>query len=73
MKKHSFNQEQIEKLSKRGGFTAFRKMSTWNSFIGVTTALQYKVRVTGGNFLTHEISCSEEEFEIVLELTREVV
>ena len=64
MKQHAFAQELINGTN--GNF--FVKESKWQKFKLVCFELGFNVRVTGGNFLTHEINGSKEDFETILEL-----
>jgi hypothetical protein len=66
MKRHSFNSEVVLR-GIRGDVT--RKHS-FNRFLDLSKQLGYTVRVTGGVFLTHEIDCTEEDFQIILDLYR---
>lgn len=67
MKRHSFNQSQVLIL----GLSKREKDAKWAKFKAISEEFGYEVRVTGGNFLTHEITCTEEEFETILELVAE--
>ncbi|HHZ71435.1 MAG TPA: hypothetical protein EYN54_14425 [Methylococcaceae bacterium] len=65
-KQHAFEQETITGI----GGNWFSKESKWNKFKGVCFELGYEVRVTGGNFLTHEINASREDFDVILDLMK---
>jgi hypothetical protein len=69
MKKHSFNQCEVLMLSHRIGEKF--KNEKWQEFTEAATVLGFRVRVTGGNFSTHEIDASEEDFNVILELVSE--
>jgi hypothetical protein len=62
--RHAFGQEDI--TGTYGSW--FSRESKWQKFQKVYRELGFSVRVTGGNFLTHEIDCSNEDFEIILSL-----
>ena len=64
-KRHNFNQEVILNFK----YIA-RGKDTWRLFKSICDQLGYVVRVTGGVFLTHEIDCSEDDFNLILELMR---
>ena len=53
-------------LSKRVGQKG--KDEKWQEFTEACKILGFEVRVTGGNFLTHEIDCGEGEFNTILEI-----
>lgn len=40
----------------------------WKEFVSLCEELGYKVRVTGGNDLTHEVNCTQEELNVIFEL-----
>ena len=42
----------------------------WDKFTSTAKELGFKVRVTGGNFLTHEINGDEDDFIAIAELTK---
>ena len=67
MKQHSFDQAEVLMLSRRTGRES--KQDKWDLFIDAATELGIKVRVTGGNFLTHEVNADEEDFNVLLEIT----
>ena len=72
MKKHAFNQIEVLMLERRIGKTF--KDRAWDIFINITQDIGFKVRVTGGNFLTHEINGGDiDDFESLLELTKEAI
>ena len=54
MQRHAFEQEVIK---------------DWVIFSLTVVQLGLSCRVTGGNFLTHEINCTYEDFLIVLDLS----
>ena len=66
MKQHAFAQEEI--CGNSGNF--FMKESKWQRFKLISVELGYLVRVTGGNFLTHEINGSKEDFDVILDLIK---
>ena len=66
MKKHNFNEAEVLMLSKRIGEKF--KQEKWDAFIDAANELGFKVRVTGGAFLTHEINTDEEDFNVLLEI-----
>ena len=68
-KRHSFDQSEVLML----GFTKRQKNRAWLIFTEVLGELGLKVSVTGGNFLTHEINCTGDDFDIILGLTKEQV
>ena len=70
MKRHSFNQCEVLMLEHRIGKKF--KDEKWQEFKEVVNTLGFKVRVTGGVFLTHEINTSEEDFNIILEIVANV-
>ena len=63
-KQHAFAQCLITK----GARTEVQANYKWSSFRGICDELGFNVRVTGGNFLTHEIDGSNDDFEAILEL-----
>ena len=64
MKKHSFDQWDI--IGKC--VTDKQRAESWDAFTNVCYTLGLKLRVTGGVNLTHQISCTEEDCDTVLEL-----
>jgi hypothetical protein len=67
MNQHAFNQTEILVMK-------FRKRDQdiiWSKFVKICDALGFKVRVTGGKFLTHEINGSGEDFAVILDLLAE--
>lgn len=71
MKRHSFNYCEVRMLSPRVSHLGKRK--AWEKFTEVCDELGLDVLTTGGNFLTHEIYCDEDDFIAVLELTKELL
>ena len=69
MKQHAFNQVEVLMLERRVGETFKARM--WNSFTSVAKELGFKVRVTGGNFLTHEINGNQDDFIALQELAKQ--
>lgn len=65
MKKHTFNQEEILSTVHHS-----RQWERWAKFTKVVNELGYSIRVTGGNYLTHEINTTEEEFEVIKDIVR---
>lgn len=61
--KHAFSQDEISKHIDIA--IADRQ---WEHFINVVETLGYSVKITGGNFLTHQINCSSQDYQIILEL-----
>lgn len=43
----------------------------WKKLIECSTELGYEVKSIKGNFLTHEINTTQDEFNIILELFKE--
>lgn len=70
MKQHSFNQTEVLMLEKRVGREY--KIDMWDKFKKICEDLDLKVRVTGGNFLTHDINTDEDDFNTILQLTAEL-
>jgi len=68
MKQYAFNQTQIFMLERRIGQN-FKDLM-WDKFTSTAKELGFKVRVTGGNFLTHEINGDEDDFIAIAELTK---
>ena len=64
--KHAFEQETITGI----GGNWFAKESKWQKFKRVCDELGYVIRVAGGNFLTHEINTSREDFDVILDLIK---
>jgi len=64
MKRHTFDQELIYKTAPN----KFARYDAWSKFLKTYQELGFKVRVTGGAFLTHEIDGSKEDFETILDL-----
>ena len=62
MKRHTFSQDTII-----GNVNPFNQERIWTTFAKTVSELGYKIRVIGGNFLTHDITCTEEEFNFILE------
>lgn len=69
MKTHNFNESEVRMLSRRISHLGKRK--AWEKFTQVCYELDIDVCTTGGNFLTHEIYCDEDDFMAILELTKE--
>lgn len=44
------------------------KIRNFSEVIAVAKELGYKVSVTGGNFITHEINCSLDEYKEIYNL-----
>jgi hypothetical protein len=68
MKRTNFNQAEVLLLK----FCKRDQDRIWVKFIEVSSSLGFKVRTTGGNYITHEIDCSYDDFKVILELTKEV-
>ena len=66
MKKHAFNQVEVLMMGRTHGDGD----RMWERFTEVVKELGFSVRTTGGNFLTHEITCDSSDFITVLELTK---
>lgn len=66
MKTHAFNQSEVLIM----GRCKRDSDHMWERFTNVVKELGFTVRVTGGNFLTHEITCDSSDFITVLELTK---
>jgi hypothetical protein len=62
--RHAFNQ--CEVLTMR--FCKRDQDEIWKQFEDLAEAFDFKVRVTGGAFLTHEITCTAGEFQTMLEV-----
>ena len=69
MKQHAFNQVEVLMLERRIGDTFKNRM--WDSFTSVAKELGFKVRVTGGNFLTHDIDGGHDDFVALQELAKQ--
>ena len=68
MKKHSFNQAEVLIL----GRSEREKNIAWGAFVRICEELGFAIRVTGGNFFTHEfLYGTEEDFDQVLMLTKD--
>lgn len=68
MKKYSFNEAEVLIL----GRSERDKNIAWGSFVRISEELGFAIRVTGGNFLTHEfIYGTERDFNQVLLLVAE--
>lgn len=67
MKQHAFNQAEILVMK----FCKRDQDIIWSKFVKICDALELEVRVTGGNFMTHEINGSGEDFSVILELLAE--
>ena len=63
--RHAFSSKDITE----GGWSTEIKNKMWERFVVTSKDLGFRVRVTGGNFLTHDIDCSKEDFDTVIELT----
>jgi len=63
-KKHLFSKLEIT------GTSRFNNQQ-WNIFNEHVKCLGFIVKVTNGNFLTHEINTTKENFEIILELIKD--
>ena len=62
-KRHAFDQQEIiGPLANHGKWVKFKK---------ITDTLGFTVRVTGGVYLTHELSGTKKDFEIILELVND--
>ena len=68
MKQYAFNQVEIFMLEPRIGQNFKDRM--WDKFTNTAKELGFKVRVTGGNFLTHEINGNKDDFIAIAELTK---
>lgn len=68
MKQYAFNQTEIFMLERRIGQN-FKDLM-WDKFTGTAKELGFKVRVTGGNFLTHEINGDKNDFIAIAELAK---
>ena len=68
MKQHAFNQVEIFMLEPRIGQSF--KDHMWDRFTRIAKELGFKVRTTGGNFLTHEINGDEDDFIAIAELAK---
>ena len=64
MKRHAFGQEEV--LS--NGRTERQKDIMWSKFTALCKYFGYSIRITGGNFLTHEIDCGKKDFDALLNL-----
>ena len=51
------------------GFSKIEKDAKWHKFMSICRQMDFTVKVTGGNFLTHSIDCSIIDFLALLELT----
>jgi hypothetical protein len=67
MKQHAFNQAEILVMK----FCKRDQDVIWSEFISIMSDLDFTVRVTGGNFLTHEVNGSQEDFDTIIELLDE--
>lgn len=70
MKQYAFNQTEIFMLERRIGETFKNRM--FDIFTNTAKDLGFKVRVTGGNFLTHEIDGNKEDFIAIAELAKSI-
>lgn len=64
MKRHSFDQSEILKA----GHSKSEQDRLWSRFQSICSELGVQCRVTGGNFITHEVDCSEDDFRALIEL-----
>lgn len=65
MKKYNFNQAEVLMI----GLTKQRKDAAWKRFMSICDEFGFKVSVTGGAFLTHQIEGADHiDFEAVIEL-----
>ena len=64
--RHSFEQELVYGTA----INKFARYDAWSKFLRIYQELGFKVRVTGGCFLTHEIDGSKEDFEAILDLMK---
>ena len=70
MKQHAFNQAEIFMLERRIGQNF--KDAMFDRFSSIAKEFGFKVRVTGGNFLTHEINGNSEDFTAICELAKQL-
>lgn len=68
MKQYAFNQAEFLMLERRSGGVFKARM--WDRFISIASELGFTVRVTGGNFLTHEIDGNNDDFVALQELAK---
>ena len=61
----------MKRISQRNGATVitFEQSAVPRTFFVIARALGYRVAVTGGTTLTHEIVCSESDFEVLIDLS----
>lgn len=62
--RHNFEQQDVL----RARINGIRQNLIWHKFIETSIELGLTVRTTGGAVLTHEINCSKEDFDVVLDL-----
>lgn len=67
MKRHAFNQAEII-----GDVDHAASQRDWDLFKHAANTLDFKITVTGGAYLTHEITCSQEDYEITKQLAKEL-
>lgn len=58
-------------MKKERASFAQTNINDMDKFLKVASDLGYKVRTTGGNFITHEISCNYRDFNIIIDLCSE--
>lgn len=60
-----------KRISQRSGKTVitFEQSAVPRAFFAIAKALGYRVAVTGGITLTHEIICSESDFDTLVDLS----
>jgi len=66
-KRYAFSQAEVLML----GLNIISQRVVWSIFSDLAKTFGYKVRVTGGTFLTHEITCDHDDFHALLCLTKE--
>jgi hypothetical protein len=62
--RYAFDQE----LVYANATNRFARSDSWSKFTKLHRELGFKVRITGGVFLTHEIDGTKEDFETILDL-----
>jgi len=62
-KRHAFGQQEVTGASNSN--------DKWDKFKRITDTLGFTVRVTGGAYLTHELSGTKKDFEIILDLVND--
>jgi len=66
MNRHAFTQDEIV-----GDVEHAASARDWDLFNRTAKMLGFKIAVTGGAYLTHEIACSQEDYEITKQLAKE--